>query len=113
MAPRIDQPLKREVELQGQLYSVTITPEGVSIALKGKRSGARQMTWLELVSGEAELERDLIRSLAHRQSPVSASANAQLPPGPPKQRLKLVNAERTSQMDNEGQHRRDRIKPGK
>ena len=57
MAPRIDQPLKREVELQGQLYIVTITSEGVSIVPKGKRSGARQMTWLELVSGEAELER--------------------------------------------------------
>lgn len=90
MAPRIDQPLKREVELQGQLYIVTITSEGVSIVPKGKRSGARQMTWLELVSGEAELERDLIRSLAHRKAPVSASANSQAPAGPPKQHLKLV-----------------------
>jgi hypothetical protein len=71
MAPRIDQPLKREVLLQGQLYTVTISAEGVRIVLKGKRSGAREMTWLDLVSGEAELERDLVKSLAHRKAPLS------------------------------------------
>jgi hypothetical protein len=90
MPPRIDQPLKREVELQGQLYTVTISSEGVSIVLKGKRSGARQMTWLELVSGEAELERDLVRSLAHRKAPLSAPATGK-PRHPPKRQLKLVN----------------------
>jgi hypothetical protein len=72
MAPRIDKPLKREVELQGQLYTVTISPDGVRIVLKGKRSGAREMTWLELVSGEAELELDLVRSLAHGKPPPSS-----------------------------------------
>jgi hypothetical protein len=45
----------------------------------GKRSGAREMTWLELVSGEAELERDLVKSLAHRKAPLSVVRGGKVP----------------------------------
>jgi len=50
------------VELDGQLYTVTIWPEGVHIAPKGKRKG-HELSWRDLASGDAELNRDLIRSL--------------------------------------------------
>jgi hypothetical protein len=74
MTSRIDRPLRREVLLQGEPYTVTVTQDGVRIVRKGKRTGAHEITWLELVSGEAELHRDLVRSLAHRKPPQSSSA---------------------------------------
>jgi hypothetical protein len=64
MTPKMEKALRREVELEGQPYVVTLSPTGVRIIAKGKRSGAREMSWLELVSGEAELQLDLLRSLA-------------------------------------------------
>ena len=62
MAPRLDKPIKRELELKGALYTVTISRDGVSIAPKGKRKG-RSISWETLLSGDAELTRDLKISL--------------------------------------------------
>ena len=76
MTSRIDRPLRREVLLEGQPYTVTITPDRVRIVPKGKRSGAHEITWVELVSGEAELHRDLVRSLAHRKRPQLSPAGS-------------------------------------
>jgi hypothetical protein len=72
MTQKLTKPLKLELELEGQPYIVTISPAGVRIIAKGKRTGAQQLTWLELVSGEAQLHRDLVRSLAHRKPPQTA-----------------------------------------
>jgi hypothetical protein len=74
MAPKLKKPLRLEVELEGDPYTVTISPAGVRIIRKGKRSGAQEVTWLELVSGEAQLHLDLVRSLAHRKPPRSDTA---------------------------------------
>jgi hypothetical protein len=63
MPPRLTEPIKREVQLDGQLHTVTIGPKGVHIAPKGKRKG-HELSWKDLASGDAELNRDLIRSLA-------------------------------------------------
>jgi hypothetical protein len=62
MPPRLTEPIKREVELDGQLYTVTLGPAGVHIAPKGKRKG-HEISWGDLASGDAELNRDLVRSL--------------------------------------------------
>jgi hypothetical protein len=59
----LNEPIKREVELDGQLYTVIIGPKGVHIAPKGKRKG-HELSWRDLASGDAELNRDLVRSLA-------------------------------------------------
>jgi hypothetical protein len=59
---KLDKPIKRELELKGVLYTVTISPEGVSIAPKGRRRG-RSISWETLLSGDAELTRDLKISL--------------------------------------------------
>jgi hypothetical protein len=58
MAPRLDKTLKRELEVEGKLYTVTISPEGVKIVPKGGRKGP-EITWQNLLSGDAELNRDL------------------------------------------------------
>lgn len=63
MPARLTKPIKRAVEVDGQLYTVTIGPDGVHIALKGRRKGS-ELSWRSLASGEAELSRDLVRSLA-------------------------------------------------
>ena len=63
MPPRLTEPIKREVELDGELCTLTIGPDGVHIAPKGKRKG-HELLWRSLANGEAELNRDLIRSLS-------------------------------------------------
>ena len=54
MATRLDKTLKRELEVEGKLYTVTISPEGVKIVPKGARKGP-EITWQTLLSGDAEL----------------------------------------------------------
>ena len=51
MATRLDKTLKRELEVEGKLYTVKIVP-------KGARKGP-EITWQTLLSGDAELRRDL------------------------------------------------------
>lgn len=66
MATRLDKTLKRELEIDGQLYTLTLTPESVKITPKGGRKG-HELSWRDLLSGDAELRRDLHISLdAHR-----------------------------------------------
>ena len=80
MAIRLDKTIKRELELGGKLYIVSVSPEGVRIVPKGARKG-HEMSWETLLSGEAEL-RDLNMSLdvydALRRT--SGSANHQTEP---------------------------------
>ena len=58
MTTLLDKPIKRELSLNGALYTVTITTEGVKIVPKGKRLG-HEISWETLLSGDAELRRDL------------------------------------------------------
>lgn len=58
MATKLDKTLKRELELDGKLYTVSISPEGIKIVPKGGRKGP-EISWQTLLSGDAELRRDL------------------------------------------------------
>lgn len=62
LATRLDKTIKRQLELGGQLYTVSMSPEGVRIVPKGKRKG-HEISWETLLSGDAELRRDLNMSL--------------------------------------------------
>lgn len=62
MATRLDKTIRRELELDGKLYTVSVGPEGVKVVPKGGRKG-HEITWAELVSGDVELRRDLNMSL--------------------------------------------------
>lgn len=62
MATRLDKTIKRQLELGGQLYTVSVSPEGLRIVPKGRRKG-QEISWDALLSGEAELRRDLNMSL--------------------------------------------------
>ena len=62
MATRLAKPLKREIEVAGKPYMLTIAPEGLKLVPKGKRKG-QQLSWDALVSGEAALAAALNASL--------------------------------------------------
>ena len=54
MTTRLEKTIKRQLELKGKVYTVTITPEGVKITPKGGRKG-HAISWDTLASGDAEL----------------------------------------------------------
>ncbi len=58
MTTRLDKPLKREVDVNGVLYTVTFSPEGIKLVPKGKRNGT-ELTWEQLVRGDVSLTQDL------------------------------------------------------
>jgi hypothetical protein len=62
MATKLDKPIKRELELDGRLYTVTISPDGVKVVEKGRRKG-QELSWHSIVSGDARLSEDLRISL--------------------------------------------------
>jgi len=61
MATKLNKQLKREIEIDGKPYMVTLSPEGVKLTEKGKRLG-KEVTWKELVSGDVELSNTLSAS---------------------------------------------------
>ena len=63
MTTKLDGPLKREVDIAGAPYTLTLTAEGMTLVAKGKRKGF-QLTWTDLVSGDAALATALNASLA-------------------------------------------------
>ena len=50
----LDKPLKREVQIDEQAYTLTIDPDGLTLVPKGKRKGLA-LRWADLVSGDAAL----------------------------------------------------------
>jgi hypothetical protein len=62
LTTRLDKPIKRELELDGKLYTVSVGPAGVKVVPKGGRKG-HEISWEALLSGEVELRRDLNMTL--------------------------------------------------
>ena len=64
MATKLEKALKREVDVDGEAYMLTISPEGLKLVPKGKRKGL-ELSWKSLVSGEAALATALNASVSH------------------------------------------------
>jgi hypothetical protein len=62
MATRLERPLKREIEVEGRPYMLTITPQGMKLVPKGRRKG-HEIAWKDFVSGDAALASALNASL--------------------------------------------------
>jgi hypothetical protein len=62
MTTPLDKELKRELDVQGQLFTLTVSPEGLKLVPKGKRNGV-ELRWSDLVSGGAALSAALNASL--------------------------------------------------
>lgn len=73
MTTPLDRPIKRELELDGTRYTVTISPEGVRVTEKGKRKG-QEITWRDIISGDAALRRDLKLSVQAMSSDAGGGA---------------------------------------
>lgn len=80
MTTKLNGPLKREVEIGGVPYTVTIDPRGVRVVPKGRRKGY-ELEWEALVSGDAALAVALTATLAKAPDPPAK--------GPEKQKPKL------------------------
>jgi hypothetical protein len=53
MATKLDKTIKRELDMDGQAYTVAISPAGIKMTQKGYRKG-REMTWKALWAGGLE-----------------------------------------------------------
>jgi hypothetical protein len=62
MAVKLEKSIKRELDLEGRAYTITIAPEGVKVVEKGKRKG-REISWKSIVNGDAQLAEELKMSL--------------------------------------------------
>jgi hypothetical protein len=54
MTTKLQNAFKRELDLNGEKYTLTVTPEGFKLVQKGKRKGI-ELQWAALVNGEAAL----------------------------------------------------------
>ena len=63
MVTKLEKALKRELEIGGNAYVLTITPTELKLTLKGRRKG-HELAWNDLISGDAALAVALNASLA-------------------------------------------------
>ena len=62
MTAKLDKTIKRELELDGKLYTIAIGPDGIKITEKGRRNGP-EVSWRSIISGETALTADLKASV--------------------------------------------------
>lgn len=58
----LDKPIKRQLTLEGEPYTIVVSREGVRITPKGRRKG-QEISWQTLLSGDADLTQQLRISL--------------------------------------------------
>ena len=75
MTTKLEGQLKRELPINRELYTLTLSPEGFVLAMKGRRKGL-EIKWADLVSGEAALARALNASLTAPTQPKSRDSKA-------------------------------------
>ena len=54
MATKLVKALKRELDIEGKPYMLTIVPAGLKLVEKGHRKGL-ELTWKDIMSGDAGL----------------------------------------------------------
>jgi hypothetical protein len=62
MTTKLSAPFKRELDIDGDKYTLTVTPAGFKLVRKGKRKGI-ELSWRSIVSGDAALTTALNASL--------------------------------------------------
>jgi hypothetical protein len=63
MTTKLTTAFKRELDLNGEKYTVTLSPEGLKLVQKGKRKGI-ELAWTAMLNGEAALATALNASIA-------------------------------------------------
>jgi len=73
MTTKLTGALRREIDIGGAPYTLTIEPDGMTLVLKGRRKGFA-LQWGDLVSGDAALTTALNASLTARLTPLASRA---------------------------------------
>jgi hypothetical protein len=60
---KLDKPLRREVDIAGKAYTLTIDADGLKLTEKGHRNGV-SLAWKDVVGGDAALASALQASVA-------------------------------------------------
>lgn len=63
---KLDKPMRRELQIGDQVYTLTIGPDGLKLVEKGRRKGI-ELAWSSLVSGDAALASALQAAVAGAQ----------------------------------------------
>ena len=71
MTTKLESPLRREIAIAKIAYVLTITPQGMTLVLKGRRKGF-DLEWKALVSGDAAMATALNASLTANLVPAAA-----------------------------------------
>ena len=67
MATKLEKALKRELEIDGKAWMITIDPTGLKVTEKGHRKGI-EVAWKDIVSGDAGLAAALNASVEKPES---------------------------------------------
>jgi len=51
---KLEGTLRREIEIDGKPYTLTLAPDGMKLTEKGRRKG-QELKWKDLISGDAAL----------------------------------------------------------
>jgi hypothetical protein len=68
MTTKLNTAFKRELDIDGDKYTLTISPEGFKLVPKGKRKGV-ELTWSSIIGGDAALATALNASIAGARRP--------------------------------------------
>lgn len=63
---KLTAPLKREIDVAGKPYTLTLAPDGFKLVPKGRRKGY-ELKWESIVSGEAALAAALTASVSEQR----------------------------------------------
>jgi len=72
MTTKLQREFKRELDLNGEKYTLTVTPEGFKLVLKGKRKGV-ELQWAAIVGGDAALATALNASTLGAHAPIETA----------------------------------------
>ena len=68
MTAKLDKSIKRELELDGKIYTIAIAPDGLKVTEKGRRNG-QELSWRSIISGDASLNESLKASVDSTSEP--------------------------------------------
>ena len=75
MTTKLEKELKREIDVDGKHYTVTISPSGLKIAEKGHRKG-HELTWKQVLTSDPELTQNLVKSVERPPNEGSSGSNS-------------------------------------
>ena len=68
MTAKLDKTIKRELEVDGKVYTIAIGPDGVKVTEKGRRNGP-EVSWRTIINGDASLNESLKASVDSSANP--------------------------------------------